>query len=364
MAIREDLIVLPAEAGIVSEAQARGDDPAVRRITRRKMDAREARELDATPAAGFTLDELPRAEREEGRRLAAAASALMLKGLLHRADPRGFPVAAGAQAPDAVAARLAAELDPAVFARVQPRLERALREPKRLERILGPFAKVDLRRPELDPEVAKLVVRPRRGPGGADAGDAVPRGAKFTRAHLILRALHCVRETSGGGADEMILGGVLVGASGNVKAINSIVCGEFDTGDYYDAGELFLGQYSLRTTAGYPKSLYAIFKLVESDSDDREVAQQLTATLSLLASTILSALASPAVGGTVAAVMQAIGGFISDVIDEDEFPPYGIRLTLQSENQFGGPVGPKERTNDIVGHGGKYRIGYRWVLNA
>ena len=130
------------------------------------------------------------------------------------------------------------------------------------------------------------------------------------------------------------------------------------------SGELSLGQYSLKTTAGYPKHLYAIFKLVESDSNDAKVAKQLTDTLSFLASTIIGAMLSPAAGAVVGAVIGAIDNLIANVIDEDELRPYGIRLTLSNQNQFGGPVGPKQRTGTITGHGGKYRIGYRWVLGA
>jgi hypothetical protein len=110
--------------------------------------------------------------------------------------------------------------------------------------------------------------------------------------------------------------------------------------------------------------MYCIFKLVESDSDDAEVARDLTSTISFLASTILSAVASPLVGATAGAVLQAIGDFVSNLIDEDEFRPYGVRLTLASEDQFGGHDSGRLATGDITGHGGRYRIGYRWLLGA
>ncbi len=308
----------------------------------------------------FSLKNLSPAERKQAETMSGAICAIMLKGLLNRADPARYPVIADAASSENQAAALARTIDMQAFERMRPRLLAFVGDQVRLKRILGPHHKIDFHKAGLDAALKDALPRG----GSAPEGEAVRRsGHKYNRAHLILRALHCVDETNPeGGTDDMVLGGVLIGASGNVKAFNSLVCGEFDDGTYRNFGELFLGQYSLNTTPGYPKHLYAIFKLVESDSDDREVAQQLTQVLSMLASTILSAVASPLVGSTVGAVLGAVGGFISNLLDEDEFPPYGIRITLTSENHFGGAVSPKFRTGNISGHGGTYRIGLRMML--
>jgi hypothetical protein len=331
--------------------------PSILRPKRHRMDPAEARAFDAAPVQRFDLSDLSAVEREQALEGAGAAGALLLKGLLHRADPKAFPVPRDPAAPEAVAARLARELTPRAFERVAPNLERVLREPARLARIVGARRTVNLRAASLD-------VAPRQLPASVTAS-ATTRGAKYRRVHLVLRAIHCKQITTPrDNPDEIVLGGVLIGAGGNVVAANSIVCGEFSSGEYADFGEIYLGQYSLRSTSGYPKHMYCIFKLVESDSDDAEVARDLTSTISFLASTILSAVASPLVGATAGAVLQAIGDFVSNLIDEDEFRPYGVRLTLASEDQFGGHDSGRLATGDITGHGGRYRVGYRWLLGA
>ena len=63
-------------------------------------------------------------------------------------------------------------------------------------------------------------------------------------------------------------------------------------------------------------------------------------------------------------IITALGGFFSNIIDEDEFPPYGIHLKMNGENQFGGSESGNLRTADIRAHGGTYRIGFKWSLNA
>jgi len=328
--------------------------------------ARKAREQLVRAGEGeiqaeeFNLQSLSAQERAQANKIATAINAIMLKGLLNRADPARYPVVADSERLENQSAALARTIKPQAFERLRPRLMSLASDPARLQRMLGDHAG-DLNAVGIDRKVEPLL--PPRSTATAPA-NVVPRsGHLYNRAHLILRALHCVDETNPeNGTDDMVLAGLRIGASGNVGVINGIVCGEFNDDTYRNFGEMYLGQYSLNTTPGYPKHLYAIFKLVESDSDDREVAEQLTSTLSFLASTILSVLTSPMVGATVGALISSIGGFISNLIDEDEFPPYGIRLTLNSEGQFGGPVGPKFHTGNISGHGGSYRLGLRWVL--
>jgi hypothetical protein len=140
---------------------------------------------------------------------------------------------------------------------------------------------------------------------------------------FVLRAVHCVRETSGGGSDEIVLGAVLVGASGNTKVVPAQVIGDFDDdGDgaaYVSTGDLPLGQFSLRTTNGYPKTMYCILQLVESDQDDADAAQGLTDALSVIVTIAVSALATPAAGAAAGAVVTAVGALIALFISDD--PP-------------------------------------------
>ncbi|MBE5317135.1 MAG: hypothetical protein H4O13_17210 [Xanthomonadales bacterium] len=331
-------------------------------------------EFNAPVAEAFGLESLEPRERAEAEALSQRIAAVLIKSLLHRLDPAANPISD----PTSLEGRLAAAalaVPPAAIARMAPGLRALARSPQKLRQALGG---ADLKLQDLKPAgldqrlglklkpttLPRLTIKPRQAAPGTLRG--TPRNANtFTRCHLVLRAIHCVRETQPPGTDEMIFGGLRIGSSGNVSVIKSFDAGDFRTGTYASYGELFLGQYSLRTTPGYPKHLYAIFKLVESDSNDAEVARQLTDALTALAGAIMSAIVGPAVGAAIAGVIGAIGNVIANILDEDEMRPYGIRLTLNNQSQFGSDgVGPKVHTGDITGHGGRYRIGYRWVLGA
>ena len=347
------------------------------RPTKRLLTPAEAREFDATPVVEpFMPSMLPARERAEAVATGSAATALVLKGLLHRADPGTYAAPTRQDTPEAAAIAVARGIDEKTFTRLAPRLKALAANPTRLRRVLGPSGRVDLRKPSLGLKLA----RPIGGVAGlsqvaiGDRDDAVaPRSAagakaaaKYSRMDLVLRAVHCVDETNPeSGDDDIVLGGVLVGASGNTKVVKARFIGNFDDGDYVGLGELPFGQFSLRTTPGYPKTMYCILQLVESDQDDADAARALTSALQSIATMVVSAAASPAAGAIAGAIVSAIGGLIGVFIDDDHFPPYGIRATLQSENQFGsdGDSG-KLRTGNINGHGGSYRIGYRWLLNA
>ena len=351
----------------LSQSAKHGQQLTSFRPPRKNMSAQEIKEFEAAEVEDFSIDSLPLSQRRAAREMAAVANAIVLKGLLNRLDPKTYPVPQLATAPEAKAAALARGLNKRVFAKLRPNLERAVRQPARIQRHLGPLQSLDLRQVNLHPSLGTLERHLNTKPL-PETEDVVVRSAStYNRLHVVLRALHCLDETNPeGGADEMVLGGLLIGASGNVKAFPAVLCGDFNEGGhvYQNFGEYFLGQLSLNTTNGYPKSFYTIFKLVESDSDDREVAEELTVTLSFLAQVILSAVVTPLVGQSVGAVITAIGSFIENIIDEDEFPPHGIRLTMTNNNHFGGPVSPMLRTDKITGHGGAYRIGYRYILNA
>lgn len=347
------------------------------RPTKRLLTPAEAREFDATPVVEpFTPSMLPAKERAEAVAAASAATALLLKGMLHRVDPGTYAAPTRQDTPEAAAIAVARGIDAKTFTRMAPRLKALAENPTRLKRMLGASGAVDLRKPSL----GLKLVRPIAGASGLtqvalgdrDDDGAVHRsagarsGAKYSRMDFILRAVHCVDETNPeSGDDDIVLGGVLVGAAGHTKVVKGRFIGNFDDGDYVGLGELPFGQVSLRTTPGYPKTMYCILQLVESDQDDADAARALTNALQTIATIAVSAAASPAAGAIAGAIVSALGGLIGLFIDDDHFPPYGVRATLQSENQFGsdGDSG-KLRTGNINGHGGSYRIGYRWLLNA
>ncbi|MGL6289782.1 MAG: hypothetical protein ACRC2H_03745 [Silanimonas sp.] len=334
-----------------------------------------AKDMDVAVGEEFSLESLTPKERAEAARLTQVASAVILKALLYRIDPATYPVSGDVDDP-VVKAVSTANLSDRALRHIAPRLRAMRQRPDALRTMLGgaDLSLDDFKRPTLASAVPELRDVRRYVPVDPGTEERLPRdrnrrteprnAANYRRAHLILRAIHCVRETQPAGWDSIILGGVLIGSSGNVKAIKAFDTGDYRTGMYASFGELFLGQYSLRSTDGYPKHLYAIFKLVESDSDDAEVAQELTNVISMLASTIITMVIGPATGAAIGGVLGVIGGLISNLIDEDELRPWGIRFRMDGPNPFGDADGPKQRTGNITGHGGIYRIGYRWVLGA
>lgn len=353
-------------------------------ITRQKtLSALEKREFDtAAVVEPFTIGMLTPEERSHAEAASGASTALMLKGMLHRLDPKTYAAPAQADTPEAAAIAAVRDIDDKAFARMTPRLRALADDQPRLSRLLAPAGRnIDLKHPSLGLKLA----RPIAGVAGLkrvdvgntdheDAPAAMPKvvvrsgsAAKYSRMDLVLRAVHCVDETNpeGGGSDDIVLGGVLVGASGNTKVVQSRFIGNFEDGTYVSLGELPFGQFSLRTTNGYPKTMYCILQLVESDQDDADAARELTRALSTITSMVVSTIGSPAAGAIAGAIVNTVGGLVSLFISDDAFPPYGIRARLQSENQFGSDGDSGQlRTGNIVGHGGAYRIGYRWLLNA
>ena len=327
----------------------------------KKLTSAQAFESDSVEVPEFRIDALPPAERERAVLIAQGARLLMLKALLNREAPAAFRMTQDPTSFEGRAMRMAGELSPSTLARLG--VKALATDPARIAALLGPAADMDLTQPISDDRLQQRFRFPfvdEKTPSKSSAAN----GPKFSRVFLNLRKLHCVDETNPeGGGDDMVLGGILVGPSGATKAISSFVAGTFDDKTVQDYGSIPLGSASLKVTPGYPKNVYCIFLLVESDSDDKEVAAVVSQVCSFVG-TIAAAVGQPIVAAVAGAAAELIDAF-AGLIDEDEFPPYGIELRLNSENQFGSSGQDKKRhTGNIKGHGGTYRIGFRWELVA
>jgi hypothetical protein len=319
----------------------------------------------ATETADFAAALSP-AERQAAKAFARDVVASAVKGALHAIDPARYPVDAAAGDADAQIARAMAALPVKAAQRIRPRVV-AIGDGTRMPALLKGMDVETLRkaRPVLKPIERDAIVRPMIKVTDRDADPpSVPAPARYTKAILELRAIHCVQETGGGGADEIVFGGVLIGATGNTNQIDAFDAGDFDSGTYADFGAKPIGRYSLKVIEGYPSHLYAIFMLIESDSDDQEVANSLTTTISIIAVTAAAYFSGGLAAGAAYAVFEAIGGLIDSFFGPDALRHYGIRLTLNSNDPFGSAIGPKMRTGDITGEGAVYRVGYRWVMSA
>lgn len=312
-------------------------------------------------ATEFTSASLPEAERREAGRIAKGLTAAVVKGLLHRVDPKAFAVSSDVDTLENQAAAAVRGIDARTFEQMRPKLQQLAADTARVQKITG------VAMPELKKSNA-IIFKPANAPQGA-----VPRSGsapqKYKRLDLNLRKLHCVDETNGGvfspedGTDDMVLGAIRIGAGGNVDYSKAIVAGEFARDNTYrNFGELPFGSVSLRTTPGYPKTFYWIFQLVESDSDDAEVAAGITQALRTVVTMVAGMVGGAGVGAIAGAVVDAIGAIIGLFIDDDVFSPYGVAIKLNSENDLGSDGVHDAHTGNISAHGGTYRIGYRLRL--
>jgi hypothetical protein len=338
---------------------------AVEKPVGKKLNPEAVKKLGEIEGEEFNLSRLSSEDRKKAEEIASVASAFVMKGLLNRIDPEIYPVSTDPNLLEAAVAKSAKEFSTADLTRLRPKLEKALEDKQKLSRLLGSLKNVDFQKAGLSTDLKKLTFKADVESTKTDGKTTLRSGKKYNRLDIVLRALHCVDETNPeSGTDDMILGCVLVGASGNTKVVPAFFAGEFNDGDYQNFGSYPLGQYSLNTTSGYPKSFYCIFKLVESDSNDAKVAKSLTNLLSMATTMVVSAVGTAAAGVIAGALVTAIGNFAGIFFDEDDFPPYAVNLHMTTENQFGGSQSGNLRTGNIRGHGGIYRIGYRWVLNA
>ena len=358
--------------GIPGDDDQPGMASAAHTVTRRRM-ASDDPEMSEARTSPDIMETLSPEEREDIEENAPAIRAALMKAVIARAEPGRVVVGANDDDDlEPTAMRAVARLDDSLVEQLMPRIAAVTRDDRRAHRLLGIHAARNLREPLrvhrirprkiLDRRVVSIARPAHDAPRSGSAGANAPT---YTRVIAELRAVHCLRITTPrDNPDEMVLGTVLVGASGKVNAGRSVDLGTFSNGDLFNYGELPLGQFSLRSTDGYPKHMYVLFKLVETDADGRETARDLTKAIGGLAQGIATLYAGALVGQTAGMLVSVIGGFFQGLIDEDEFPIVGKRLTLDHMHDLGGSVGPRERTGDIGGHGGKYRIGYRWLMGA
>jgi hypothetical protein len=360
--------------------------PVLERPPIRKMTAAQAAAFEAAKVDRTAPINLSPADRKAVDDAVAVTNTLLLNAMLHRFDKRAYPVGATAGALEKSLVKHVAALPEKAFARLVPGMAKLTADPAKRKRYLRHLSPIELNKPGVSRKITRLkkvkrakpepkvkISKPEPEPKTKRPTVRVTGSPEleWSALHFHVRALHCVNETDPeGGTDDMVVGGALIGAGGNVVPAKAFVGGEFESGDLSSYGNMPFGVFSLKSKKDYPKTYYVIFQLVESDSDDKEVAAAITTTVRVVAATVISALASPAVAAIADAVIQAIGSFIGMFLDEDEFPPYALWLRQEGPTKFktnggvtwNGPESPNLRTDDIRGHGGRYRIGYRWAL--
>jgi hypothetical protein len=342
------------------------------------MTADEAKEWSVKVENPFA--KLSVKDRDNARDDARATLAYVVKCVLHRSDPAKYPLEAAASSPEYVVNTAIKDVSSKTFAIMRDKINLMMANPTRRSAILGKFKDIDFQKKTIAPDIKNIIKKDTKpytfrdkdeasvdntppsglttGLGGnANTLDALPA---FNKMDLVLRAVHCVDETDPeSGDDDIVVGGIIIGCSGNVVKARSLVSCHFDDNEYCNHGAFPFGTYNLGSCSGYPKVFYAIIQLIEADSDEADVAQALSDVMGIVA----VALAGTGYGAIFAAVAAAIEVFSDLFFDDDAFHPYGVTLNLPSQTHFGSDGRSSNwATGNITDHGGTYRLGFYWQL--
>ena len=347
------------------------------------MTVAEQRAFEALPALEPERPTLSAEERASVAEAVAVTNALVFNALLHRFDPVAYPVNANASAAERELVKELKGLSQTTFSKLMPGIARLNTDAARRKKFLGKLAAVDFHKGDVSRQITRVgglkrvslgtmqrVVRPTLPRVVKKSAGTAPHGPVYSEMQLLLRAVHCKVETSGGGSDEMVMGGMLIDPAGTVVPFKGFLLGDFDTGDPVRGyGEHLLARAPLASKVTYPRTFFGIFLLVESDGDDRELAREMTKAAGTIANIVVSAFLTPAAGMAVEAVIGAIGAFFQLFLGDDHFPLWSSRLVQDGPTRFrhhgvtwDGADSPNLRTSNITGHGGAYVVGFKWSM--
>ena len=343
-----------------------------RNPTQAELEAKVAPQLPTSPA-----------DQKHAQEIALAVKALVLKGLLNRVDARRYPIPTDRNSPETLVAQSLRQVPNRVFQRIRPRLA----DQRLLARLDPGLSRIRFTEPRLEllrnrqfirPDLSNFYVPPPPGPvfplaGGWDPGPQQPptdlsalEPPAYNNIIAELISLRCITETSGPGSDEIILGAIVVGADGRPTAFPAFVANGndgFDDGTWVSYGAQPMAYLPLNVTPGYPKDLYICWTLVESDSDDQEVADGVNIALNAVAAGV--GVFNVGAGAVIAIIANAINGIVGLFIDEDPFPPMTVPIRLSNLTQFGNTgVSEVFKTDQIKQDDGAYSVYYRWKLTS
>lgn len=295
--------------------------------------------------------QLSRNELQAATSAADAARGLIVKALLHRDDPRGYPVARDPKSLERRAVDRLEGLASSALAEAQ----KGLKDAERLRRARGRYSDADLRR--------ELNRTPRRVSPVAlsRASESLGPGPHI---ELRLHSVRCRIESDIVGQDHTVLGGLQLGASGGVAPLLCMDCGRFSDGDrtVYDGRRL--GVYRLSATPSYPKTLHGLLVLatIRTDGGAEAWVQYGPSILLALAETILDVDGSESLAGRAEALRLGVDALIGIFFPQYFLLSKVLPLTLTREQEFGGPDSPLQSV--LATGNGTYDISCYWRLTA
>ncbi|MEO7923547.1 MAG: hypothetical protein ABIR30_07705 [Chitinophagaceae bacterium] len=348
---------------------------------KKPISADELKQLNSETVLDNPLAKLSAAQKADGKDKAQALLAYTFKAILYKDNPSKYPLDENESSPQSVvlAAIKDKDISSYTFNKLKDRVDLLMKDATKRSLLLGKFKDIDFTKRSIHADIRRITpidARPAmmikdkdqaslqfadnisQGVGGSISGEKLPA---FNKLDLVLRAVHCVDETNPEtpGDDDIIVGGIIIGASGNVAKARSIVSCHFDDGGYCNHGSIPFGNYNLNSTSSYPKTFYAIIQLIEADSDEQEAAHALSEVMGIAA----AALAGTGYGAALAVVAAAVEVFSSFFFDDDAFHPYGVTVSLPNQNTFGSDGRSSNwATGGISDHGGTYKLGFYWQM--
>lgn len=209
------------------------------------------------------------------------------------------------------------------------------------------------------------------------------------RFSVDVRRVKCIDETNPEfwGSDEIALAGTAIDESGDVTKIGERRCGSgFDDGDQkwlgWNGWHTFDLRQPISLKKGWPKTYRAMLILAEKDNGGLEnvlnavydkvrdqVKKAIEKAVAEGLKVYLGEVLSVVVGKAVAWVVDKFIGWIIDLFGDDIFPAvvstmnhvhYNGRFTINGK--WGYLYSPTQHAH-FSGHGGYYRLEYRWRLH-
>lgn len=311
----------------------------------------------------------------------ALFNACLIKACLYRLNPAAYPMTQDENSPERQVLKIVNAVSDKRFAKRRPVIEKfaSAADPKRIK-MAGKFNNLDFTKPTISDQITgkeekqyimhSVPLLIRKIPGL----NRLQFKPDYSAMDFIFRALHCVDETNPeSGTDDMVLGGTMFEANYNAVGANGLFCGEFDEKDpddsspdypyYQQYGDYFFASVPF-TANNYPKTYYCTMVLIEQDSDEtgEELAHDVNNVLAQIGGKVCD-IWIPGCSAVINEIAQFVNNLISTFFDDDYFPAYTVSLTLNSKNDFGDDLeSEKLATTGIYGHGGQYKIGYKWRL--
>lgn len=207
---------------------------------------------------------------------------------------------------------------------------------------------------------------------------------KTVRLELV--EFHVVDDTTGWGADDILMGGTAVNANGNTAGVKSIPLGgkEFDDGEkrtYTPARKVY--DFKLPQTGDYPKRVTFLVLLVEEDGGGmiQKVVGQLTSKVKamvkdeaakladetdqklkdVLNSDEMAGILSDVTAEVLGAVVDTIFALFDQLFEDDLFDPIPVELVVKHPAIWSnGATEGAVHTYNAYGHGGHWKFKVRW----